>query len=274
MIAKPFIKWAGGKRQLAKQILELLPKQINTYYEPFVGGGAIFFALAAENRFKDALLNDANAELVNTYKVIQTNPHELIQQLKLCENTKEFFLAVRDLNAIGDLDLDNIDRAAGFIYLNKTGFNGLYRVNKSGKFNVPFGKYENPNICDEDNILKCHNILSKTVITCSDFSVKVKYAEPGDAIYFDPPYVPLTPTSNFAAYTKDGFTIDDQERLAKLFSDLVGRGVHTVLSNSDTPVIRELYKDFEIKSVQARRSINSKGDSRGKVGEVIVVGKP
>jgi len=200
------------------------------------------------------------------------DPHALISKLKAFQNTKEYFLATRELDTAL---LSPEDRAARFIYLLKVCFNGLYRVNKSGKFNVPFGKYDNPKICDEENILACSQLFdTNCLIGCHDYSYLVKYAEPGDAVYFDPPYVPLSQTSNFAAYTKDGFTLDDQKRLATLFSDLVGRGIHTVLSNSDTDVIRDLYKNFEIKSVQARRSINSKGDKRGTVGEVLVVGSP
>lgn len=278
-MAKPFIKWVGGKRQLLQYILPKLPAACNTYYEPFLGGGAVFFALQAEGRFEAAVLNDWNSELVNTYQEVRDKPDRLLGILRELKDAydaapKETFLAYR--NPDDELDaklLTHTHWAARFIFLNRTAFNGLYRLNKKGEFNAPWGKYVNPPICDEPTIRAASEALKVATIRNGDFEDVCKTAKEGDVVYFDPPYAPVNPTSNFTSYTSAGFTIEDQKRLARLFDELVDRGVHVVLSNSDVPVVHDLYAKHEIHVIPARRNINSKGDKRGPVGEVLVVGR-
>lgn len=272
MPAKPFLKWAGGKTRLVGTLSELLPETIQTYYEPFIGGGALFFHLAGQRRFQYAVLNDFNPEIVNCYRVIRDSPGALINHLKGFESTRKAFLEVRSEDP---LSLSPERRAARTIYLNKTGFNGLYRLNQKGQFNVSWGKYESPKILDEPNLHACSTALARSVTLLEgDFARAVRDAQAGDVVYLDPPYVPLTPTSDFRSYTKEGFTVDDQRRAALCFSALVERGVIVLLSNSDTPLVHELYEGFEKHVVRMRRNINSKGDSRGCVQELVVEGVP
>jgi DNA adenine methylase len=268
--ARPFLKWVGGKTQLLEPILSLLPEETNTFYEPFVGGGALFFALANGKRFKRALINDWNQELINTYRVVRDFPSDLITQLSRLKYDREMFNSLRKIELY---HLAPIERAARMIYLNKCGFNGLYRVNKSGRFNVPFGKFKkSPRLFDESNILGCSAALNHFVsIQSTDFAIVAEQAEANDVVYFDPPYVPLNPTSSFTSYTSKGFGLREQETLARLFTTLARRGVKVMASNSDTEVIRRLYADFDICSIQARRSVNSDATKRGAVGEVLVV---
>lgn len=274
--AHPFVKWAGGKSQLLDRLVTILPSRVRTYYEPFVGGGALFFALAGQQRFQRAVINDWNTELIDTYKVIRDFPDDL---LCLLRTLKEEYTADAKITFHRERDkvpqeLSPIQRAARFLFLNRTGFNGLYRVNKAGRFNVPFGKYDNPRIADETNIRACSKVLNNfVVLTAQDFAEVVKDAQPGDAVYFDPPYVPVNATANFTSYTSDGFSLDDQYRLAASFKKLVEMGVAVVASNSDVPTVRDLYEGFEMHEVQARRNINSKADKRGPVGELIIVGR-
>jgi len=267
--AKPFVKWAGGKKQLVPQIEPFLPEKMAHYYEPFTGGGAVFFHLANAGRFERATLNDWNAELVDTYRTIRDDPEDLIEKLSGRTVSKDEFLRMRRKNA---KKLSPIDRAVRLIYLNKTCFNGLYRVNQKGQFNVPFGKWKkSPRVFEPENLRACSAVLQDVEILQGDFVEVVKQAGAGDTVYLDPPYVPLNPTSNFSSYTSGGFTIRDQERLALAFRELVERGVQVIQSNSDTPTIRELYRGFEMHEVMARRSINSKGTKRGPVGELVIV---
>ena len=269
--ARPFLKWAGGKTQILDKLLAILPDKIGTYHEPFVGGGAVFFALAARDRFQRVVLNDFNQELMDCFRAIRDFPEDLIEQLALLPLSKEFFLKLR---AKMPHDFGPTRRAGRMIYLNKTGFNGLFRVNKKGEFNVPWGKYKNPTILDADNIRACSVVLNRFVSLLSvDFATAVEGAMPGDVVYLDPPYVPLNATSNFSSYTTDGFTLDDQHRLAACFRELVEKGVCVWASNSDTETTRELYKGFEIHQIQARRCINSKGDKRGFIHELLIVGR-
>lgn len=232
-----------------------------------VGGGAVFFALANEKRFEEAWINDTNPELINAYQIIQQLPDHLIQVLRKMKNTEKEFLKWRakDLS-----ELDEPTRAARFIYLNKTCFNGLHRVNKKGQFNVPFGHYENPKICDEENLLACSDALHRSwvTITCQDYQKTPELLDSKDVMYLDPPYVPKSETANFVAYTSGGF---DHKRLSDwVSSDSPGRGT-ILLSNSDTPITRKLYKGFEIHKTDVRRAINREGDKRGHVGEILVV---
>ena len=269
---KPFVKWVGGKRQLLRQFRELglYPPEdfnpiTNTYYEPFVGGGAVFFDLLPKN----AELSDLNNELVTTYNVIKNNVDELIESLQKHIYDKEYYLEVR---AKKIEDLSDIEVASRFIFLNRTGFNGLYRVNKSGQFNVPFGRYNNPVICDEDNLRRVSDALH-VIITHQDYKNVLKTAKSGDFIYLDPPYYPINATSSFTSYTAEGFLEKEQTELRDTFVKLHKKGCFVMLSNSDTPFINELYSGLEgitINKITAGRAINSKGSGRVKITEVLV----
>jgi DNA adenine methylase len=265
--ARPFIKFAGGKTSLLPEILPRLPKKIGTYYEPFIGGGAVFFALAAEGRFKEAVIGDANHDLIETYYAIKNDLGEIVRRLKAHagKHSEEYFYKVRAQKGACD--------ASRLIYLNRTCFNGLYRVNRKGEFNVPFGKYANPTICDEENLRAVSAALRGVSFLPGDFERSTMRARRGDVVYMDPPYVPASETANFTAYTKGGFGPETQERLRDVAQKLVKRGVHVLLSNSDTPFVRKLYKGFKIEKVQAPRRVNSKGDKRGNVGELLISGK-
>jgi DNA adenine methylase len=269
-VAKPSLKWVGGKTVLLPEILPRLPAKIKTYYEPFVGGGAVFFALAAEERFDHAMLSDANAELVNVYDVIQTAPERLMDLLRTLRVTEEEFARIR---ADDSEKHTRVYRAARTIYLNKTCFNGLYRVNKSGKFNTPWGKRESATLFVEENIRACARAFECASLNTCDFEVSASGAKRGDAVYFDSPYVPVSETANFTGYTAGGFGEIDQIRLRDLAMTLDARGVHVLLSNADTPLVRELYSGFLVESVQAPRRVNSKGGKRGNVGELLISGR-
>lgn len=270
---KPFVKWVGGKRQLLKQFKELglYPPELfdvkkNSYFEPFVGGGAVFFDLLPQK----AYLSDLNAELVATYNVIKNDVENLIKTLKKHKTDKEYFLKVRAKNP---KDLSDLDVASRFIYLNRTGFNGLYRVNKSGGFNVPFAGNKNPLICDEENLRKVSKSLKNVEIKNQDYKAVLKKAKKGDFIYFDPPYHPLSETSSFTSYTAEGFGEKEQIELRDVFLELHRRGCFVMLSNSDAPFINKIYLGFSgvrVSKVQAGRMINAKASGRGKITEVLV----
>jgi DNA adenine methylase len=257
------IKWAGGKTQLLSQIKPLYPKRFNLYLEPFVGGGAVFFDLQPDN----ALLLDSNFELINFYQVVKDNPSELLKDLEGHRNEKDYYYEVRSLDPT---QMGSIERASRFLFMNKTCFNGLWRVNKKGKFNVPFGRYKKPNFWDRENLYMVSVALQNTEVICSDFSSVLEYATPGSFVYLDPPYHPLSETSNFTSYTKDSFGKEEQIRLANVFRELDERNCNVMLSNSDTEFIKSLYKDFDITVVYARRAINSKGNKRGPVSELVI----
>ena len=265
--AKPFLKWAGGKTRLTKEILRRLPSNIDTYYEPFVGSGAVFFALASEGRFRRAALSDRNSELIDVYRALKRDVDQVIEELRKYTYDKDVYYEARKKQP---QDLELFARAARTIYLNKTGFNGLYRVNRSGQFNVPFGRYTNPNFCDEPRLRAAALALKKARLYVKDFESACKDAKPGDAVYFDPPYVPISSTSNFTAYHQDAFGEAEHQRLAQLFDTLTKRGVPAVLSNSDTPLTRELYKPWQIDSLSVLRMINSVTTRRGGVSELLV----
>lgn len=276
-IAKPFVKWAGGKAGLVSTLKGILPPKIETYFEPFVGGGALFFALAAEGRFQRAVLNDFNTELMDAFKAIRDFPDAVIKALVALkgEYTAEPQAVYNRERNRNPQELSPLDRAVRFLFLNKTGFNGLYRVNKNGEFNVPFGQYVNPRIVDSANIKACAEALGKFVVLSNqDFAACLGGARHGDVVYFDPPYVPLSPTANFTSYTANGFGLAEQRRLAQTFRELAEQGVAVVASNSDTEIVRDLYAGWEIHKVEARRSINRDGNKRGPVGELIIVGRP
>ncbi len=264
--AKPFVKWAGGKRQLLDELITGLP-EFENYHEPFLGGGALFFRLEAENRVKTAYLSDSNEELINAYSAIKNEVFELMAELArpIYANNEQAYYKIR-----ASKPTSKIGRAARFIYLNKTAFNGLYRVNSKGGFNVPFGRYTNPKILDSGNLLLVHRALQKDELYCGDFSVVLRNAKKGDLIYFDPPYFPISKTSHFTSYTKDGFLEDEQMKLLKAFKALDSRGCYVMLSNSHSEFIADLYAEFEPAVVYASRAINCKGDKRGKIKELIV----
>lgn len=270
---KPFVKWVGGKRQLLAQFrkLNLYPPEgfdavKNRYFEPFVGGGAVFFDLLPEKGF----LSDLNKELVTTYNVIKSDVEALINSLKKHKTDKEYFLKVRSQNPN---TLSDVSVASRFIFLNKTCFNGLYRVNRQGQFNVPYGKNKNPLICDEENLRKVSKALQGIEIKQQDYKEVLKKAKKGDFVYFDPPYYPVSDTAKFTGYTADVFLGKEQEELRDVVLELSKRGCFVMLSNSDTPFINKIYSGFKgikITKVEAGRAINSNGAGRGKITEVLV----
>jgi DNA adenine methylase len=263
-MAKPPLKWVGGKTQLLKELLARVPNVYNRYFEPFVGGGALFFALQP----RVAYLCDSNKELINLYHVLHSNVEGLIESLKsgAFKNDSETFYRIRAATFS-----DPTDAAARTIYLNKTCFNGLYRVNKSGGFNAPFGKYANPNICDEANLRAVATALQVACPIAGDFRRIEPLVERGDFVYFDPPYAPLTATSSFTAYTAGGFGLQEQTDLRDMALRMKRAGVHVLLSNSSAPLVEELYgADFTLEPIQARRNVNSKGDKRGSVKEYLI----
>jgi DNA adenine methylase len=271
---QPFIKWVGGKRQLLREISKYVPSEFGTYREPFVGGGALLFHLAHPK----AEINDSNPELINLYKVIKSKRklEQLIKKLKKHKNDEKYYYDVREQDRAEDYaKKSDVEKASRFIFLNRTGFNGLYRVNNSGYNNVPFGKYTNPNYVNEEVLRSCHRYLNENnvKITNKDFELAVKGAKAGDLIYFDPPYDPLNETSSFTSYTKDSFPDWDQIRLRNLVIKLYEKGCFVIVSNSDTLFINKLYNypGIQIKKVEASRNVNSKAEGRGKITEVLVI---
>jgi len=268
---KPYLKWAGGKRQLIKEISAYIPKNFSTYYEPFVGAGAVLFSLQP----KHAVINDNNEQLMLTYKVIKNNVESLINALieHKEHNCEEYYYKIRekDRNIEEFRKQSDVQKAARLIYLNKTCYNGLYRVNSQGLFNVPYGKYKNPDIFDPFVLRAISRYLNENdiLIQSGDFEVSVETADDNSFVYFDPPYHSPDNT-NFTGYQAGGFDEDEQIRLRDVYERLSKRGVKCLLSNSDTPFIRELYKNYEIITVEANRAINSNADRRGKVSELLI----
>jgi DNA adenine methylase len=265
--ARPFLKWAGGKGQLLPELLARTPAKFNGYHEPFIGGGAFFLALRSRGVVTTAALSDANPRLVDTYTALRDDVEAVIAALEPLRNDRDLFYEVR---ARRHEDLSSAEAAARVIFLNKTCFNGLYRENRRGEFNVPFGRYTNPRICDPENLRAVSRALQGVSIERHDFDDALATVRAGDFVYLDPPYHPLSRTASFTDYHGAGFGESEQRRLAESFAGLAGRGVSVVASNSDTPLIRELYAGFEIEVVMAKRAINSKADARGKVHELII----
>ena len=268
---QPFTKWTGGKRQLLGELRSYMPETYGCYFEPFVGGGALFFDLAPEK----AVINDFNEELINAYRQIKNNPAELIDLLiKHKENnSKDYYLALRSADRDGRISrMTGVERAARILYMLRVDFNGLYRVNSKNQFNVPYGRYKNPKIVDVDLLYQISEYLNENDIEIlqTDFAEAVKDAETGDFVYFDPPYIPLNETSSFTSYTHEGFSYEEQVRLRDTFKELTERGVYAMLSNSSSPLVEELYKDFNIYFVEAQRTNGAKSSSRGKISEIIV----
>lgn len=271
--AKPFLKWAGGKQQLCAQYETYFPTGFSRYFEPFVGGGAIFFHLWSAGRLSDEVfLSDNNEELMNTYKVVRDKLDELIELLVVhkVEHGKEYYYETRKLDR-QDVELSDVERAARTIYLNRTCYNGLYRVNSKGQFNVPMGSYKNPKIVREDVLRAASVALQEVSIEVRDFREVADFAQPGDFFYFDPPYDPVSKTASFTSYTAGNFQKQDQRDLTDLFARLSEMGCLCMLSNSYTPFVLQLYQDFRIETVQANRAINSDADGRGSIEEVVVL---
>ena len=276
IFAQPFLKWAGGKRQLLPVIKEYIPKKFSQYYEPFVGAGAVLFSLQPEK----SIINDTNSELINCYQVIRDNPEEL---LELCQkhqknNSKEYFYSLREEDRKDDfIDKSPLERAARIIYLNKTCFNGLFRVNKKGQFNVPYGNYSNPTIADSTVIRSVSTYLDRRNVRIleGDFTKAVTTAKKGAFIYFDPPYHPISDTSSFTNYSINGFGEKEQIKLKKLCDKLTERGCQVLVSNSSASLIVELYSDpnYEIVEVKASRAINAVSSKRGKINELLIYNK-
>lgn len=268
-LVMPILKWVGGKRQLLSELRKRMPKGITQYVEPFVGGGALFF----DRQPSCAILNDSNTELINVYCQIRDSIDELLALLSQMKNTPEEFYRIRQQDRDGGLaELSDVERAARIIYLNKTCYNGLFRVNSHGEFNSPFGYYKNPNIVNESVLRAVSAYLAnrKLVLKCGDYNAALKSLRKGAFVYFDPPYDPVSSSASFTGYTQSGFDADEQERLCDVCKSLNRRGFKFMLSNSDTDRINTLYKDFIIEKVAAKRNINSDGNGRGEIMEVIV----
>ena len=266
--ARPFLKWVGGKSQLLPEISKRMPSNYCRYFEPFVGGGAVFFSLQKQG----ACLVDINHELINTYRVVRDRVDELVSDLKHHVYDKTYYYNIRNVDRCPEYATwSEVQKASRFIYLNKTCYNSLWRVNSREEFNTPIGRYRNPTILDESNLRACSEVLQNGVeLIAGDFRTIELVITSKDFVYFDPPYVPLTKTASFTGYSKGGFSEDMHRELCSLCHKLNDRGVRFMLSNSSAPIVLELYKPFNIELVQARRAINSRGNQRGKISEVIV----
>lgn len=272
-LVAPVVKWVGGKRQLLSEIEPLFPKRYTTYCEPFVGGGAVLFS----KQPRHAIVNDLNKDLITTYLVIRDDVRTLIELLKQYENTADYFYKVRDLDRDKEQysQLSSVEKAARLLYLNKTCYNGLFRVNSSGEFNSPFGNYKNPNIVNEPVLLAVNKYFCNNDIAfySEDFASTLKRIKRGAFVYLDPPYDPVSDTSSFTGYNKGGFDRKEQIRLKNCCDELSANGIKFMLSNSSTDFIKELYNNYNITTVNANRAINSNGQKRGKVEEVLGSGE-
>lgn len=291
VILKPFVKWVGGKSQLVEQIEKMFPsdgeKVLTKYVEPMIGGGALFFSVLSKYDFEKLYISDTNAELINAYQVIKNDVDNLITKLNEMQisflsmdgnGRKYYYYAVRDkFNNTVLSEYTATEKAAEFIFLNKTCFNGLYRVNRKGQFNVPMGAYKNPSICDNENLRNIHEALQNVTIVCGDYSLSKSFIDKDTFVYLDPPYRPISETSAFTSYNIDAFDDNEQIRLAKFIDEINTSGAKIVLSNSDPKNVNEednffddLYKNYTINRVEANRAINSNGDKRGKIKELLI----
>jgi DNA adenine methylase len=270
---KPFLKWVGGKQQLLAQFQTFFPSQFKRYIEPFAGGAAVYFHLwGAKKLPRKNYLFDNNEELINAYRTVRDNIEELIELLVVHqkEHSKDYYYHIRNLDR-NSVHLSDVERTARTIYLNRTGYNGLYRVNSKGFFNVPIGSYKNPQILYTEVLKNASRALQGVTIEVSDFRETERFGKPGDFFYFDPPYDPVSRTSSFTGYTAYCFGDEDQHDLARVYSSLTKKGCLCMLSNSHTNLIRELYKRFHIEIVQAKRAVNSNANGRGNIDEVVVL---
>ena len=268
-VGRPFLKWAGGKGRIVTELEARAPREFGAYFEPFVGSGAFFLALRATGRVSKACLADVNPALIDTWAVVRDQVEPLIRALRrhAARHDRDYFYQQRGRDPAR---LGPVGRAARLIYLNRTCFNGLYRENRAGQFNVPYGRYVRPRICDPDNLRAVSAALHGVRLACEPFEAVLGRARPGDFVYFDPPYQPRSPTASFTAYARSGFGERDQRRLADLVLELQRQGVAVLLSNSDTPLTRALYAGFRTDTIQVRRSINRRADGRGRVPEIVV----
>jgi len=271
---KPFVKWAGGKRQLIPQIEKHIPKKFSSYFEPFLGGGALLFHLFSENKNLKGSVSDLNSDLVLSYITIRDNLDGLLKSLQkhsdnYFSDSKSYYYSVRESNP-----KSQFEKVSRLLFLNRTCFNGLYRVNGKGKFNVPLGRYSNPNIVQEENLRSVNQFLNqnKIIIKCQDFSSTVEKAKKGDFVYFDPPYQPISKTANFTSYTNRNFGLNDLKRLAKVSNQLAKKGVNVLLSNSSSKQVRDLFsaKYWEIIKIEANRAINSDSNKRTGHSELLI----
>ena len=288
---KPFVKWVGGKSQLVEQIEKLLPtggeNRLTKYAEPMVGGGALFFSVLSKYNFEELYISDINDELINAYQTVKNDVDNLIAKLNemqmlflpMDENgRKYFYYTFREIfNSTALTEETATEKAAQFIFLNKTCFNGLYRVNRKGQFNVPMGAYKNPTICDDENLRNIHEALKNVTIVCGDYSLSKSFIDKDTFVYIDPPYRPISETSGFTSYNSDVFDDNEQIRLSEFIDEINLSGAKIVLSNSDPKNVNEednffddLYKNYKINRVEANRAINSKGDKRGKINELLI----
>jgi DNA adenine methylase len=291
IVLKPFVKWVGGKSQLVGELEKMIPidgeKVLTKYAEPFVGGGALLFNIISKYSFEEIYIGDINAELINAYQVIKSNVNDLISELSAMqkayiplnnEQRKEYYYSKRDLfNSLLLETKNSVQKAALFIFLNKTCFNGLYRVNRKGQFNVPMGAYKKPNICDEDNLHNVSKALQNVTICCGDYSNSSDFIDNTSLVYLDPPYRPLSKTASFTAYNADCFDDNEQHRLAKFVDEISYKGAKVILSNSDPQNINQkddffekLYSKYKINKVKATRMINSNSYKRGKINELLI----
>ncbi|HXK82062.1 MAG TPA: DNA adenine methylase [Bacteroidales bacterium] len=270
-LVSPFLKWVGGKRQLIPAIVENLPKGIKNlkYYEPFIGGGAVLFHLQPKN----AVINDLNEELINVYRVIKNDLEALINDLRIHKNNADYFYEIRGLDRTDDFNkLSAVQKASRVIYLNKTCYNGLYRVNNAGEFNAPFGRYKNPNIVNEPTLKAVNKFLnsSNIIINCDDYEKVLEKADNNSFVYIDPPYHPISESSNFTGYVQGGWNMYDQVRLRDNCDKLNERGVKLLISNSSASFIKDIYENYKIINVKATRYINSNASGRGEIDEVLI----
>lgn len=260
---RPPLKWAGGKKQLLPQYAAMFPQDYRNYLEPMVGGGACLFYLRPQR----AVIVDSNQELINFYIVVRDRLESLLEDLGRHVNEPDYYYSIRALDVA---TLTPVQRASRFLYLNKTGYNGLWRENRAGKHNVPFGRYKNPRYADRESLEQARRVLKNCLILHGDFSLALEHAGAGDFVYLDPPYHPLSATANFTGYTLGSFPESEQVRLAQVFMELSDRGCLVMESNSDTPLIWDLYQGFNISTVSARRAINCRPERRGPVTEVVI----
>ncbi|MDP3105120.1 MAG: DNA adenine methylase [Candidatus Methanoperedens sp.] len=265
-----FIKWAGGKTQLLNQFVDFFPKQFNKYFEPFLGSGAVFYYIKNRYPDKEFCLSDNNQELINCYEIIKDDVEGLLNLLKehRSKHCKEYYYFQRGIDT---KNLSKMEAVARFIYLNKTCFNGLYRVNSKGKFNVPIGSYKNPSIFQEKDLREAQKLLQGVTLNAMPFEEIINIAQQKDFVYFDPPYHPLSPTSSFTSYTRNSFSEKDQRRLADVYRELNKKGCQLMLSNSYSNFILELYSDYRIEKVSAKRMINCNGNGRGAIAEAVIL---
>ena len=271
--AQPFLKWVGGKAQLLTKFDEFFPAQVGRYFEPFIGGGAVFFHLKHRFPRMRAFLRDINPELINAYRAVRDHPELLMRRLdehsaRFRANREIYYYEVRAQHTLPEREI--VERAARMIFLNKTCFNGLWRVNARGEYNVPIGSHKNPTLYDSDNIYAASRALEGVNLEVQDFRVTLAETRRGDFAYIDPPYYPVSLTASFTSYAKEDFGVEEQNELHAVCASAAARGVRLMLSNSDVPFIRRLYRDFQIHTVQARRAINCDGTKRGEVNEVVV----